>query len=152
MWPSQRKTPMNLHHAIPHGFTQKHYDVQCLPGLVNIPKTMERSTIFWCVNQLFRLGHGFKFAFCKRLPGRVNSKIFQGFDHRLQRGATTVMWSSGNRCAAQMALVPVGSDRIWKAQACREVEAQGPSQGPVLKGQNGYRMGPPILVAFSWCK
>ena len=54
------------------------------------------------------------------------------------------MWSSGNRCAAQMALVPVGSDRIWKAQACREVEAQGPSQGLVLKGQKRVQDGAPV--------
>ncbi len=33
---------------------------------------------------------------------------------------TTVMWSSGKRCAAQMALFPVGSDKIWKAQACEK--------------------------------
>jgi len=31
--------------------------------------------------------------------------------------ATTVTCVSGTRCAAQMALVPVGSDRIWKAHA-----------------------------------
>jgi hypothetical protein len=29
------------------------------------------------VNQLFRLGHGFKFANCKRLPGRVHEYTLQ---------------------------------------------------------------------------
>ena len=73
------KTPMNLPWNPPwfHGKTRR-CSMLTRPGK-RLPKNMERSTIFWCVNQLFRLGHGFKFAFCNRLPGRVNSKIFPGF-------------------------------------------------------------------------
>ena len=33
-----------------------------------------KSPCFWWVNQLFRLGHGFKFANCKRLP-EINIRI-----------------------------------------------------------------------------
>ena len=43
--------------------------------------------------------------------------------------ATTVIWSSGKRFATQMALVPVGSERIWKAQAWAKKSSEPLRQG-----------------------
>ena len=48
-----------------------------IPGLVNLHKTDGKITMLWMgksVNSLFRLGHGFKFAFCMfSRPGIKNS-------------------------------------------------------------------------------
>ena len=63
------------------------YDGYDIPSGQRLQTTMERSTMLWkWVNPLFRLGHGFNFANCKRLPegslqkfrsGRSSSQLVQ---------------------------------------------------------------------------
>ena len=41
-------------------------------GHVQVRKLLVPHYFDWAINSLFPLGHGFKFANCKRLPGRVH--------------------------------------------------------------------------------